>query len=265
MLINQKNGITHETSKRVTIALSCYKADHYIDGYIDCLKSQKNIDEIQLIVFDYPYSHTEPQQVKKIIHKLDKTTLLYIDRGTIKEDLYTTWNQIFSLSNTDYIANLNLDDRVSQDYFDLAVKTLDSLNLDVFSTNAIALSSAGDLSTEIYKLRYFEEHEYNESMVKFYGLNDFLRVHGGYLKKSNPPHCAPVWRLFWHKRIGDFNPIKFDWCSDYEYWLRMAAAGAKFGVHDSFKTYFLSATGTASDRLYLENKQSIIEKWKILN
>lgn len=263
MLISQKNGRTHGTSKRVTIALSCYKADNYIDGYIDCLKSQENIDEIQLVVFDYPYSHANPQQVKETIHQLEKTTLLYMDRGTIKEDLYTAWNQIFSLSNTDYIANLNVDDRVSQDYFNLAVKTLDSLNLDVFSTNAIALSIAGDLSTEIYRLRHFKEHEYNESMVKIYGLKEFAQVHGGYFKKSNPPHCVPVWRLGWHKRIGDFNPSKFDWCSDYEYWLRMASAGAKFGVHNSFKTYFLSATGTASDRLYLQDNQSVIEAWKI--
>jgi|SanBayMetagenome_1026888.scaffolds.fasta_scaffold01043_3 glycosyltransferase involved in cell wall biosynthesis len=260
---NKMNLTAHGTSKRVTIALSCYKADNYIDGYIDCLKSQENINEIQLVVFDYPYSHADPQQVKETIHQLDKTTLLYMDRGTIKEDLYTAWNQIFSLSNTEYIANLNVDDRVSQDYFNLAVKTLDSLNLDVFSTNAIALSIAGDLSSEIYRHRHFDEDEFNESMVKIYGLKEFAQVHGGYFKKRNPPHCVPVWRLAWHKCIGDFNPSKFDWCSDYEYWLRMAAAGAKFGVHNSFKTYFLSATGTASDRLYLEDNQSVIEAWKI--
>jgi glycosyltransferase involved in cell wall biosynthesis len=92
-------------------------------------------------------------------------------------------------------------------------------------------------------------------------LSEFLFEIDGQPKKRNPPHCAPIWRRRLHEDHGWFECHAFDFCADFEFWLRVAAAGGKFILLNEPKTLFYAATGTASDRIMHAENKGIIEKW----
>jgi FkbM family methyltransferase len=225
---------------------------------MDALLSSTFLRATTLIAVDFPFSHADPALVETQLRRYPDLILV---RRTENISLYSAWNQAARLATTEYIANLNLDDRVSNDYYEEAVRTLDSSRSDVYSSRAYSTSKIGTRSEDARLQTHIPDSQFGLDGLAHYGLQELVGVLNGQIRKNCIPHCAPVWRRSLHARHGYFCSRKFDFCADYAFWLRVAAEGARFVLSKEIRTLFYSAAGTASDRLQHPESQALLNFW----
>ena len=244
--------------KRVSILLSCWSADELVDGYIDALLSNGIVENCKLIAVDFPHTHKDPGRVRTVLHKYPD--IEYIE-STNSMSLYEAWNLAAKSADSEFLANLNLDDRVAEDYYIEGISALNETGADVFSSMSCMTSTVGDWDGALFIQQHLPDDLMHGKRIVTYGLSDFVFEIDGQPKKRNPPHCAPIWRRRLHEHYGWFDCRRFDFCADFEFWLRCAAAGRKFIILNEAKTLFYCASGTASDRIMHSENKSIVNKW----
>lgn len=245
--------------KKVTILLSCFRADDFVDGYIDFLLSGAIKSIAELVVIDFPFSHKDPGRVEKVLKRYPNLVFVRKNKNI---SLYDTWNQAIGLSKTEFVCNLNLDDRVSADYYSQAVQHLEANNGDVFSSQSVMTSSVGVKSQDAITQEHIPSSSFKDGSIIQYGIEEMVFVSGSRIQKRNVPHCAPVWRRSLHQELGWFNSTQYDFCADFEFWLRVAAAGKKMILHKDPMTIFYCAQGTASDRLMHPESERLLDYWE---
>ncbi|XOV89472.1 MAG: FkbM family methyltransferase [Pseudomonadota bacterium] len=253
----EKSGKYMDT-KSVSILLSCFNGSELIKPYVDSLLQHKIVAHCRLVVVDFPFSHSDPEAVTNQIRRYPD--LVYLPQAT-NISLYDSWNLAIEHTNTEFVSNLNLDDRVSHDYFEVGVLELQKLGADVFSTYAMMTSKIGELTADSREQRHIERIKENEDEIISYGLSDLVVKKGNRLVKFNVPHCAPIWRRSLHNELGWFDSKRYDFCADFEFWMRVAAAQKKMILSPTFRTIFFAGTGTVSDRLMHESSEAILLKW----
>jgi len=245
--------------KKISILLSCFNASDLIESYISSISHQDISSIATLIAIDFPFSHRDQEFVEKQLRRYPDLVYRQKDENI---SLYDAWNEAIELATTEYVGNLNLDDRVSSNYFKTAVSALDEFSADVFSSFSIITSKIGNPSADARVHEHIPSDRFGESKIIEYSLEDLVTLVAGRLMKQNIPHCAPVWRRSLHDQLGDFDAKSFDFCADYEFWLRVAAAKKKMIVSCEPMTIFYCANGTASDRLMYPENLEILNKWR---
>lgn len=247
------------TSKKISILLSCYNADELIKDYIDALMRLDSYNWTTLVAINFAFSHSDPAYVEKQLRRYKDLVLI---NKSCNISVYDAWNQAARLATTDYVANLNLDDRVTQFYYTNALEALEAYSGDVYSSRAISTPVVGQECDDSRLQPHIQDEAFGDSDIITYSLRDLVAFKNGRLVKNSIPHCAPVWRRELHDSYGYFSSRKFDFCADYEFWLRLAADGRRFLLNKSVETIFYCAPGTASDRLMHQESSSILEFWK---
>lgn len=245
--------------KRISILLSCFRADDLIEAYIDALLPSQITAIANLVAIDFPFSHNNPVHVEKVLRRYPDLTLI---RKHHNVSLYDAWNQAVGLAETDYVSNLNLDDRVAPHYYALAAESLDLQQADVFSSQSITTSTIGEWSAGSTPQQHLPSERFDGSSIMHYHLEDLVFSSGGRVQKRNLPHCAPVWRRSLHGALGWFDSRAYDFCADFEFWLRVAAADKAMLLHRDPLTLFYCAKGTASDRLMHLETAAVVDRWR---
>ncbi|HJV25563.1 MAG TPA: glycosyltransferase [Aromatoleum sp.] len=246
--------------KQISILLSCFNGSELVESYIDSLLHDSMVNTCTLIAVDFPFSHRDPIHVRKQLERFPD--LVYLPQET-NCSLYDAWNLAIKAAQTPFVGNLNLDDRVSADYYALAAEFLESHKAAVFSSTAIMTSKIGDAEANPHPQSHFPPERLNGvEIFEYFGEDLVFQDRNGATKKRNPPHCAPVWRKSLHASLGWFDSKKYDFCADYAFWLRVGAAGHKFILLNRPKTIFYAAVGTASDRLMHSESESILQQWE---
>ena len=257
----QESIIKNQEKKRVSILLSCWKADALISGYIEAITSKFIQENCTLIAVDFPFSHQDPDHVRSELHRYPD--IIYIEQNQ-PLSLYEAWNIGAKAAKTEYLANLNLDDRVSEDYYLTGLEELRASGADVFSSASFMTDVIGQWGGNTRLQEHLPKEYLAGHRVVPYGLEQLVYAEGGLPRKRNPPHCAPIWRKSLHKTNGWFDCKRFDFCADFEFWIRVAANGGKFILLNEPKTLFYAAPGTASDRIMHHANGAIIERWEAL-
>jgi glycosyltransferase involved in cell wall biosynthesis len=246
--------------KKVSILLSCYGGDTLIAGYVDAILANNYLDHIQIVVVNIVTSHKNAAYVHEQFQRLG-AHLTQIDLSE-NISLYEAWNLAIKSVGTKYVCNLNLDDRVTTDYFKVGIALMDSMSVDVFSSNCVITSDIGNWSENVRRTSSLPIDEFGEADYVFYGIDKLLYLDGKLgIKKNSIPHCSPIWRRDLHDQFGFFDCKRFDFCADYEFWLRLAAAGCKMLLYKGYMTLFYMGQGTVSDRLIYPDSATIVEKW----
>lgn len=244
--------------KKLSILLSCYKGDTFIESYIENLLVSRYVDYTTLVAINFPFSHQNPEFIESQIRRYPDVVLV---NHSDNISLYEAWNQAIRLSTTPYVANLNLDDRVAFDYYEGACEVLDIMQADVYSSRAYATDSVGEKNSRTRLQEHLADSRFGIDGIAEYGISDLVSIREGQIKKLSIPHCAPVWRRNLHEEHGFFDCRRFDFCADFEFWLRVAAGGGRFVLQKQTQTIFYQAPDTASDRLLHEKSSKIIEFW----
>lgn len=247
-------------SPTLSVIVSCYGADAFIDGYVECLRAARSQCEFDLVVADFPFSHRSPGHVREQLASLGQVRFMTFDRNL---SLYAAWNRAIAAADTDLVTNLNLDDRVEPGYYRAAVDAIAEHRLDVFSSRAIATPCVGDRMASGATLQpHLPDLAFADSDICTYGIEELVSVKAGTVRKNSIPHCAPVWRRRLHECLGWFDSESFDFAADFEFWLRCAVAGARFGLSRHPLTCFYQSTSTASGRLIHPENQAVVDAWR---
>ncbi len=253
-----KNAYSSQ-QKKVSILLSCYNATSLIKDYIDFLLKPEIVEHCTLIAVNFPFSHSDPEIVVKNLERYPDIILINSDNNV---SLYDAWNVAIKSATTEFVSNLNLDDRVSSDYYSFGVTQLQKMNADIFSSFSIRTSVIGVESDDAQKQTHLDYQRFvNNNTIRYY-INDLISINKDRIIKKSIPHCAPIWKRSLHDELGYFNSKRFDFCADFEFWLRAIAVKKAFVVSREYKTLFYCATGTASDRLMHPENSKILERWR---
>lgn len=105
---------------KVSILLSLYRCEKYIERYLEDAINQKGINDIEFSII-----HNKPTDIEKeIINKFNnKLNIVY--QEVERESLYKSWNKAIEQSTGEYLACWNVDDLRTPDSIIKMIETLD--------------------------------------------------------------------------------------------------------------------------------------------
>lgn len=223
--------------KKVTIITSLFKAEKYLGGFLNDITQQTIFNDCELFLLNGNSPEDEESVVAPYLEKFDN--IRYI-RLTQDPGIYGCWNYMIKNSESEYITNANVDDKLFPECLEKHVNLLDSKTIiDVaYCANFISFSKDTD-------------HSNIHSTIPGSNLKVFPLAEYSFelLKQANLPHNHPVWRRSLHDRFGYFEEEKYVSGSDWEFWLRCGSKGAKMElIKEVLGIYFQNPEGMSTKK-----------------
>jgi len=236
--------------KKVTILTSLYKASAYLDGFLENMTEQTMFNDCLLYLIDANSPENEHEIVKPYLEKYDN---IKYEKITEDPGVYGCWNKMIKSSESQYITNANVDDRLFPSCIEKHVETLDNQSdIDVaYCYNAIVHEK------NISYKDITENGVFNCDVQLFptesYSLNA--------LKQYNLPHNHPMWRRSLHEKWGYFEEGKYVSGSDWDFWLRCGCDGVKMKlIQNVLGVYYKNPEGISTKEENMErNLQEVRE------
>jgi len=225
----EKEPLKNELSPiRVSAIVSTYKSERFMRGCLEDLVSQTLYKKggLEIIVIDACSPENEAAIVKEFQAKYENIRYIRTDE---RVPLYLAWNIGIKNACGEYISNANTDDRHAPEMLERLADELDR-RPDIGLVYADCLITKTENAT-------FD----NPNAVSIYQWLDHSHEQ---LLKGCYIGPQPVWRRSLHDIYGYFDEDYIS-AGDYEFWLRLSAAGVNF----------LHIPQTLG--LYLENPASI--------
>jgi len=187
---------------KVTIITSLYKANKYLSGFLENIVEQTIFDQCEL----YLLNGNSPEKEEDIIQPyLDRYDNIKYRRLEKDPGIYECWNIMIKDSDSQFITNANVDDKLMPECIQKHVELLESKpNIDV----AYCLNISSD-NIDIQPWMIVG----NEPVFTTANFSKGLMI------QANLPHNHPVWRRSLHDKFGYFS-TEFTSGSDWEFWLR---------------------------------------------
>lgn len=227
-------------SFKVTAITSVYQADAFLQGCLEDLSAQTLFGrgQLEVIVVDSGSPGREAEIVRAFIAAMPKTGSEIVYVRTERETLYAAWSRAAAMARGDYLTSANADDRHDPRCLELLAAALDA-------HPEVALAYPDSDVTRDANAPFAQAKRCGRLGIK--GAAGWPEFDRDLLFEQCYVGPHPMWRRALHDRYGDFDATMKS-AGDYEYWLRLAAAGEKF---------LRVAPGGAALSLYLENAGSI--------
>ena len=221
-------------SNKITILCSNYNSDKWIEGYLECLDKQTIPFDIVFVDANSTDNSLWTIQTFKFSNPEVNKTVITSDK---RIGLYNAWNMAIQCADTEYVMNLNTDDRIF-------VNTLDMYDffsgeypdVDLFYSKFGIVEDIGH--EEILQIRQWPAHAHNRLLQFCYG---------------GPFPLVKKQTLI---EMGLFNTRYFS-SADYDMWLRMSYFEKKFRRIDMILgTFYLNKEGISNNPDKLEQIQS---------
>tara|TARA_R110002020_G_scaffold360633_5_gene573414 strand:+ start:1953 stop:2738 length:786 start_codon:yes stop_codon:yes gene_type:complete len=206
--------------KKVTIITSLYKAEKHLKGFLENIVKQTIFDDCELFLLD----GNSPENEYDIIKPFLSYDNIRYERLEEDPGIYGCWNYMIENSDSNYITNANVDDRLVDDCIERHVEILDRFpTFDV--SYCLNIVSDTTLSSD-NSLAFIEEVNSNPDIFNRLVKTGQQKVFptGSFSKRNmldtNLPHNHPVWRRSIHKDCGMFDTENYISGSDYDFWLR---------------------------------------------
>lgn len=186
--------------RQVAAIVSAYYAEKFLQGRIENLLEQNPVPLVVVVC-----QANSPEE--EIALRFNRSDDIRVVTTEFVPTVYAAWNIGIQFSESKYIVSANSDDRFYPGALHLLAKTLDK-----YPDYALAYADV-DRVKEIGG-EPFSRFEWAEG-----GLEELLQ--GCFLGPM------PMWRRSLHDKYGVFDST-FTSAGDYEFWLRLAAAGEKF-------------------------------------
>jgi hypothetical protein len=248
----------------ITIFTSLFKADNYIETFLNDIGKQTYIDKCELLLMNIKNSHNNNDYILKCINKQTyniRVVDVYTDEG-----LYETWNIAIKLAKYNILTNWNIDDTRHPNHIQYCVSKLND-NISIVSTSIRLTSEVNKHFNDPYNYTTWFDTIQNKKNIleyikpnKILNIDDFYRYDKNRYEGQNWAHCSPIWKKELHIKYGYFNEVDYGCYADFEFWLRC--------IKNEEKHYHLNKELT----LYYENKEShnrinksIVKYNKIMN
>ncbi len=183
----------------VSVVIPCYNYGQYVEEAIDSVLSQ-TWQDLEIIVVD---DGSDDPETVRILDGLRKPKTQVIRQKNLK--LSAARNRGIRAARGKYVCCLDADDKIAPTYLERCLYRLETEGLDICGS-------------------WQQNFENDDSILKpgQFSLNALL--------ESNCMINAALFRpSLWHK-IGGYDEKMTDGYEDWEFWIRMAAAGARATV-----------------------------------
>jgi len=220
---------------RATVITSIYKGSFFIKGFMEDIVKQTSFEQCQWFLLD----GNSPENEFSIIEPYLKYENIRYERLSHDPGLYACWNHMIEQSESEYITNANLDDRLFPDCIEKHIKALDeNPDTDVVYCDNIMTSVPNET---------YEDYGPERPVLLFpEGGDHFFKPN---MIGHNYPHNPPMWRRSLHDRFGMFNNDYIS-AADYEFWMRCLKGGANDFVFipDILGIYYHNPEGVSTKK-----------------
>ncbi|MBN2144011.1 MAG: glycosyltransferase [Candidatus Aureabacteria bacterium] len=231
------------SSPLLSAIVSAYNSERFIKGCLSDLINQTLYKKglLEIIVINSGSEQNEDILIKEFQKK--HPNLCYIK--TRREPIYKAWNRGIHAAKGKYITNANTDDRHKNDALEIMVYYLEKHpDIDLVYAWQWISNIPNESFTDFIRLnpmKWKEEHRNKmlqvlkepviHSLIKGQEKGFYFhwpRYSLPSLQENSRIGPQPVWRKMIHEKLGYFDP-KMEIAGDWEFWLRMAKAGCRFG------------------------------------
>ncbi len=198
------------TKPLVSIITSVYKGDDFIQGFMEDITRQTIFDQCELIIINANSPQNEEFIIQQYIEKYPNN-IRYI-KLTSDPGLYSVWNKAIELTQSEFITNANIDDRLSPYCYEKHLNYLiDNPHVDLVYSDYYISCQPNETFENATSNKFRELPEFSINALTTYCL----------------PNNHPMWRKTLHTKYGLFDET-FKIAGDYEMWIRAALQGSIF-------------------------------------
>ena len=197
---------------KVTIITSVYKSSQHLSGFLENITQQSMFDKCELFLMNAnsPDSEIEDRIISNYSSKYKNIRYEKLEQDP---GIYACWNLMIKHSNSEYITNANVDDRLMNESISKHVGVLDN-----------------DSGIDVAYCYNIRTHMPNTQPWMVTGNEDIFPTapfSKELILQANLPHNHPVWRRSLHDKFGYFEEEKYKSGSDWDFWLRCTVGGSK--------------------------------------
>ncbi|CAG1023241.1 putative glycosyltransferase EpsJ [Patescibacteria group bacterium] len=211
----------------ITVVIPYFNYYEFIDDCINSVNNQGLGDKVEIILVEGFSTDGSREKIKK--RKWDNTRVIYQGHRTSIGE-----NRLVGIQEAKgrYICMLDADDMLAPDYFKQAVEVLEREHYDVVYPD----------------IKFFEEDDREQIKPDFYYDNIF---------EFNFLSTPSLFRKsFWEEHNIGYSDSK-EIFEDWDFWLRMAKAGARFKHLDGFYHLYRIHTTTVPSMTDLRLKDQV--------
>lgn len=221
----------------IDIVVPCYRYAHFLEGCIQSILNQRDVDFRILIVDD-----CSPDNTREIAERLVKSDkrINYVRNETNLGLVATANRGLFDWAEAEYCLLLSADDLLTPGALARATSALNACPDATFAFGpALIFSDNADVVTDLQ-----DQQEFNPELISGEEFARHICRRG-----NGVPSPTAVVRTSFQKRAGPYNPKTFH-TSDMEMWLRLAALGpvVAIDVPQAWYRWHASNMTTANSR-----------------
>tara|TARA_R110000744_G_scaffold85265_2_gene166657 strand:- start:11365 stop:12225 length:861 start_codon:yes stop_codon:yes gene_type:complete len=238
--------------KKISIITSLYKAEKYLKGFLENIVQQTIFDDCELFLLD----GNSPENEYDIIKPFLSYDNIRYERLEEDPGIYGCWNYMIENSDSQYITNANVDDKMFNDSIERHVNILDRFSIfDVsYCLNAVSHSHSDSEDLAYVRMK-------NSKNQKVFPTAAFSKRNMLY---TNLPHNHPVWRRSIHNDCGMFDTENYISGSDYDFWLRASIGFDKkfILIPEILGIYYDNPEGMSTKKANLDRN---MEEFKVIS
>lgn len=212
----------YNNSPLVSVIISTYNSEEFMEGRLLDLISQTIFDKTEIIIID---SSSEQNEKKIVLPFLTKHTNIRYFRTEERESIYKVWNRGIKLSRGQFITNANCDDRLDRNGLNILSKYL-------LENPRIALVYADQYLTNTPNLDYYQIRD--KKLYKFPHFNRILQLE----------YCLagsqPMWRSSLHFENNIWFNEKYEICGDHEFELNVSQYNEIYHINIPLGSFYKS-------------------------
>jgi len=235
--------------KKTTILTSLFSCKPFIEGFMHDITRQTAFEDCELFLLYCDFN--DDPEIDGIVQEFkNKYNNIRYEKGEQFRGIgiYEAWNYMIQNSESTYITNANVDDRLFSTCIEEHVSLLDqNSDIDLCYCKNLVSDIANESEDDFIK-------SMNGRLINFWPCYEFSM---NSLLYSNSPHNHPVWRRSLHNRF-DYFSTEYKSASDWEFWLRCALGGSKMKMIDKvLGIYYMNPEGMSTKK---ENMNSNIKE-----
>ncbi len=214
---------------RVSIITSVYKADQFMEGFLEDITRQTIFDQCELIFINAASPGNEEHIIQKYCARHPNIVYKKLDHDP---GLYAVWNLGVLIARAPYLTNANTDDRLHPECYQKHAKALDEH------------PEIGLVYSDFY-VTYYP----NETFEKFrcHHVRTMPAFTPQEILNQPLPNNHPMWRRSLHQQFGLFDE-NFAYSGDWEMWTRLVASGVTFmKVPEVLGLYYFNSAGLSTN------------------
>lgn len=205
---------TSETEREkplVSIISTFYKAEEFLNGFLENLVSQTIFDKCELVVVDSGSPGKEKEIMEEYCKKYDNINYIRYEN---RFPPTVGHNIAMANCNSKYITWAMIDDRKDPMFLEILYNELEkNKEIDLVYGDCLVTSNKNETLKET-KSKELSEHSIpefsHENMIKCL------------------PGPMPMWTTRMIDKVGFFNNVEYFWVDDWELWLRSVSEGCVF-------------------------------------